>query len=96
MPQIPEWKVITLEDGIDRLQRTYRFKNFRQALDFTVQVGELAEAESHHPKITTEWGRVSVTWWTHAIKGLHQNDFIMASRTDDLYSQANSVNTLSA
>jgi len=55
-------------------------------LRFTVQVGELAEAEGHHPVIVTEWGRVTVTWWTHKIKGLHHNDFIMAAKTSQLYS----------
>jgi len=82
-PQAPEWDVIEV-DGIKRLQRVYKFKNFAQALNFTNRVGEIAEAEDHHPALLTEWGRVTVTWWTHAIKGLHKNDFIMAARTDAL------------
>lgn len=81
--QIPEWKV--LEGDVRKLQRVFRFKNFKEALKFTVSVGELAEAEQHHPAILTEWGRVTVTWWTHAIRGLHRNDFIMAAKTDALY-----------
>ncbi|MBI4305269.1 MAG: 4a-hydroxytetrahydrobiopterin dehydratase [Chloroflexi bacterium] len=85
-PQIPEWKLVNL-DGIDRLERTFKFDNFATALAFTQQVGELAEAEDHHPKLTTEWGRVSVMWWTHKIRGLHRNDFIMAAKTDGLYSR---------
>jgi 4a-hydroxytetrahydrobiopterin dehydratase len=72
-------------DGIPRLERVFKFKNFAQALAFTNQVGALAEAEDHHPAILTEWGKVTVSWWTHKIKGLHQNDFIMAARTDGLY-----------
>jgi 4a-hydroxytetrahydrobiopterin dehydratase len=52
---------------------------------FTVRVGALAEFESHHPAILTEWGRVTVTWWTHAIRGLHRNDFIMAAKTDAIF-----------
>ena len=63
----------------------FTFGSFAEALAFTDAVGALAEAEGHHPAILTEWGRVTVTWWTHAIKGLHRNDFIMAARTDELY-----------
>jgi 4a-hydroxytetrahydrobiopterin dehydratase len=86
-PQIPDWD-LTEVDGIKRLERRFKFKNFRRALAFTNKVGEIAEEEGHHPAILTEWGKVTVTWWTHKIKGLHQNDFIMAARTDDLYSDA--------
>jgi 4a-hydroxytetrahydrobiopterin dehydratase len=82
-PQIPEWEVVE-RDGIPRLECTFRLKNFAQALDFTNKVGALAEAEGHHPAILTEWGRVTVTWWTHKIRGLHRNDFIMAAKTDRL------------
>jgi 4a-hydroxytetrahydrobiopterin dehydratase len=81
MPQVPDWRVIT-EDGIPRLRRVFRLMNFAEALAFTQQVGELAEIEDHHPALLTEWGKVTVTWWTHKIKGLHQNDFIMAAKTD--------------
>jgi 4a-hydroxytetrahydrobiopterin dehydratase len=86
LPLIPEWGIVE-EKGIPRLQRVYRFKNFAQALDFTQRVGELAEAEGHHPALLTEWGRVTVQWWTHKIKGLHRNDFIMAAKTDELFAQ---------
>jgi len=82
-PQTPEWQVIDVE-GVKRLQRSFKFKNFSEALAFTDQVGALAEAEDHHPTLVTEWGKVTVTWWTHKIKGLHQNDFIMAAKTDAL------------
>jgi 4a-hydroxytetrahydrobiopterin dehydratase len=81
LQQIPEWQIVQ-QNGIDRLQRIYTFKNFQQALDFTNRVGAIAEAEQHHPLIITEWGRVTVQWWTHKIGGLHRNDFIMAARTD--------------
>jgi 4a-hydroxytetrahydrobiopterin dehydratase len=86
-PQIPEWNIIERE-GIPRLERTYRFQNFVEALAFTNKLGALAEEEGHHPAILTEWGRVTVSWWTHKIKGLHRNDFIMAAKTDQLYAQA--------
>jgi 4a-hydroxytetrahydrobiopterin dehydratase len=81
--QVPEWKVVEKE-GVKHLARTYKFPDFKQALAFTVKVGQLAEAEDHHPVIVTEWGKVTVTFWTHSIHGLHRNDFIMAAKTDAL------------
>lgn len=81
--QAPEWALI-VEDGIRKLQRTYRFVNFADAMAFTDAVGALAESEGHHPRLSTEWGRVIVTWWTHKIRNLHRNDFIMAVKTDAL------------
>ena len=84
MPQVSEWDVVE-RDGIKRLERRFKFRNFAQALAFTNRVGEAAEAEGHHPTVLTEWGKVTVTWWTHKIKGLHLNDFVMAAKTDELY-----------
>ncbi len=81
--QIPDWKIVTI-DGIERLRRVFKFHNFAEALDFTNKVGALAEQEGHHPALLTEWGRVTVQWWTHRIGGLHRNDFIMAAKTDVL------------
>jgi 4a-hydroxytetrahydrobiopterin dehydratase len=83
MPQIPEWKIVERE-GIERLERVFDFPDFARALEFTNRVGELAESEGHHPALLTEWGRVTVSWWTHKIGGLHRNDFILAARTDQL------------
>lgn len=80
LTELPDWNLI-VEDGIARLQRSFSFRNFSQALEFTNAVGALAETQNHHPALLTEWGKVTVTWWTHAIKGLHRNDFIMAART---------------
>ena len=82
-PQIPDW-TIEEHNGVPRLVRTYRFPNFREALAFTQRVGELAEAESHHPALLTDWGKLKVSWWTHKIHGLHRNDYIMAAKTDAL------------
>lgn len=82
--QVPDWDVLEIKD-VPRLQREFKFKNFAEALTFTQKVGELAEEQGHHPVIVTAWGKVTVTWWTHKIKGLHQNDFIMAAKTDKLY-----------
>jgi len=83
-PQVPDWDVLEIKD-VPRLQREFKFKDFAQALTFTQKVGELAEEQGHHPVIRTEWGKVTVSWWTHKIKGLHQNDFIMAAKTGKLY-----------
>ena len=85
-PLVPQWDLIT-EDGIKKLDRAFRFVDFRQALDFTDVLGELAETEGHHPRLVTEWGRVKVTWWTHKIRNLHRNDFIMAAKSDRFYEE---------
>ncbi len=86
-PLVPKWRLQD-EGGIDRLERVFRFPNFSQALAFTTRVGDAAEEEGHHPRLILEWGRVTVAWWTHKIKGLHRNDFIMAAKTDQLYGAA--------
>ncbi len=83
-PQIPKWEVVEV-DGIRRLRRSYTFPDFSRALEFTVRVGALAESEGHHPSLLTEWGRTTVSWWTHKIDGLHRNDLIMAAKTDELF-----------
>lgn len=81
MPEVPGWTVTEVE-GEKRLERTFTFGNFADALDFTNRVGELAEENAHHPALLTEWGKVTVSWWTHKISGLHRNDFIMAAKTN--------------
>lgn len=78
------WSVVEKE-GIKRLERSFLFDDFAQALAFTNKVGQIAEEQGHHPDILTEWGKVTVSWWTHKIQGLHKNDFIMAAKTDSLY-----------
>ena len=82
--QIPGWELLE-QDGINRLQKSFKFNDFRSALAFTNQVGAIAEEEEHHPSLYIQWGSVVITWWTHSIRGLHQNDFIMAARTNELY-----------
>jgi 4a-hydroxytetrahydrobiopterin dehydratase len=84
MTRLPGWKVIEV-DGEKRLTREFMFNDFAHALAFTNRVGALAEQEGHHPALLTEWGKVTVAWWTHAIKGLHRNDFIMAAKTDEAF-----------
>ena len=82
--QVREWNVI-VRAGIKRLHRCFTLADFAQALCFANQVGALAEAENHHPAILIEWGKATVTWWTHAVLGLHRNDFIAAAKTDRLF-----------
>jgi 4a-hydroxytetrahydrobiopterin dehydratase len=83
-PQVPDWQIAS-KDDIPRLERVFSFRDFAEAMAFSVKVGELAEEEGHHPAILTEWGRVTISWWTHKIGGLHRNDFIMAAKTDQLF-----------
>ncbi|MEE2729890.1 MAG: 4a-hydroxytetrahydrobiopterin dehydratase [Pseudomonadota bacterium] len=83
MAQLPQWQQV-VENGMPKLQRVIRFADFAQALAFTNRVGVLAEQFDHHPALLTEWGQVTVSWWTHSLGGLHRNDFILAARTDDL------------
>jgi 4a-hydroxytetrahydrobiopterin dehydratase len=83
-PLVPDWELIEV-DGVPQLRRTFAFDDFVHALKFTNRVAAIAEAEGHHPALVTEWGRVTVSWWTHKIRGLHRNDFVMAAKTDGLY-----------
>jgi 4a-hydroxytetrahydrobiopterin dehydratase len=82
-PMVPDWQVREA-GGMKRLERIVKVKNFVQALELTNQIGAISEEQGHHPLIVTEWGRVTIQWWTHKIGGLHRNDFIMAARTDEL------------
>src|SRR3954463_14445245 len=74
------WKVVNEH----HLEREYKFKNFREALDFTNKVGELAEQQGHHPDIYLAWGKVVLTLWTHKIDGLTESDFIFAAKVDEI------------
>src|SRR5690606_7533172 len=82
--QIPDWQTLEV-NGEPRLQREYSFPDFASALEFTNKVGAIAEEEGHHPALTTEWGKVTVAWWTHKIKNIHRNDLVMAAKTDKLF-----------
>ena len=83
LEHVPGWALETRGD-MPVLTRTFMFGDFAGALEYTNAVGGLAEAADHHPEIVTEWGRVRVTWWTHAIGGLHRNDFILAARCNEI------------
>lgn len=79
---LPDWSIVV--EDTERLAATFAFADFAGALAFANEVGALAEAADHHPLLTVEWGRVGVYWWTHAVGGLHRNDFILAARTSGL------------
>ena len=81
--EIPDWNIET-RDGHMELEKVFLFRTFKHALAFTNVVGAIAEEVGHHPALLTEWGKVTVTWWSHEMKGLHRNDFIMAARTDEV------------
>ncbi|CAO1618039.1 unnamed protein product [Sympodiomycopsis kandeliae] len=83
-----EWKIENVSGDEQGLIKVYKFKNFRTALAFTNQIGSIAEEQKHHPRLVTEWGNVEVAWWTHAIGGLHENDFIMAAKTEEIAQKA--------
>ena len=78
--QLPDWEVV---DG-HHLDRSYKFKDFREALEFTNRVGELAEEQGHHPDIYLAWGKVGIQLWTHKIDGLSESDFVMAAKVERL------------
>ncbi len=84
---IPRWKKINV-DGVDQIRREFHFRDFKEAFSFSTKVCMLAERENHHPSVLTEWGKVTVYWWTHKANGLHANDFIMAAKTDLIASKA--------
>jgi 4a-hydroxytetrahydrobiopterin dehydratase len=84
--QVEDWRIYE-KDGEPRLEKVFKFKDFKQAMTFTNRVAQAADMENHHPVLLTEWGRVTVTWWTHRIKGLHLNDFIMAAKTEQLFTE---------
>ena len=86
LPHVPQWQTV-MQDNILRLQCVFKFKNYAKALEFTNKIAAIAEEQDHHPLIVLEWGRVTVQWWTHVVKGLHKNDFIMAAKADEIYKQ---------
>lgn len=86
LDQLPDWEIVEV-DGVPQLQKTFTVKPYTHTLAFTLAVGELAERRNHHPAMLVEWGKLRVSWWTHVIKGLHLNDFILAAQTDALFEE---------
>ena len=84
LPQIPTWNLV-LDAGTRRLERQFTFRDFKKPMELANLIASAAEQEGHHPRITVEWGKLTVSWSTYAIGGLHHNDFIMASKSDNLF-----------
>ncbi|MBS2035714.1 4a-hydroxytetrahydrobiopterin dehydratase [bacterium] len=81
MEALPGWSLRRV-DGLPRLEREFPFPDFKQAMEFSNQLAELAETQGHHPTLLTEWGKVTVGWWTHDVGGVHANDFLSARRSE--------------
>ena len=86
--ELPQWEIIQ-RDTVKQLVRVFKWRNFAEALAFANEVAMLAEEANHHPALLVEWGKATVSWWTHSLGGLHKNDFIMAARSDALYARHN-------
>jgi len=84
LSQLTGWEIIN-EAGIQMLSQTFKTKNYTKSMSFTNNVAKLAESINHHPQMVVEYGSVTVIWWSHKIKGLHKNDFIMAAKTSELF-----------
>ena len=80
--EIEGWHLI--DDGVKKLKKEFSFSNYPDSVDFSNKVADMSEQENHHPQIILEWGKVTVIWWSHKIKGLHKNDFICAAKTDKI------------
>ena len=80
--EIEGWYLI--DDGVKKLKKEFNFSSYSDSKDFTNKVADMADQEDHHPQIILEWGKVTVIWWSHKIKGLHKNDFICAAKTNNL------------
>ncbi len=83
LESIPGWDIVEVK-GVKRLKRVVKTDGWEPAVQLTNQVADLATESDHHPSIRLEWGKVTIQWWTHAIRGLHRNDFIMAARVNDV------------
>lgn len=91
MPRIPGWALV---DNATKLMRTFQHKNFAEALAMTNAIGALCESEDHHADITVGWGYCKVIFQTHKINGLHENDFIMAAKVNEIASQLGAVQAI--
>ena len=81
---LPDWEIV-YRDGNPRVEKSYTFDDFMEAIEFANQVAEISEEAHHHPDILISWGKCEVRWWTFVYKRLHDNDFIMAARTEKLF-----------
>ena len=83
LPQIDKW-ILIKENSIQLLKKSFQTSDFSETMHLADKIFELAEKQGHHPKIVVEWGNLEIQWWTHKIRGLHRNDFIMAAKTDQI------------
>lgn len=81
--ETPDWQIIE-RDGVAQLYRCIKTANFVESIDLAQRIAQIAEASNHHPQLTVNWGSLEIYWWTHKLRGLHRNDFIMAAMTDEL------------
>ncbi len=79
LDKVPGWKIIQ-DDGSEKLEREFEFRDYLMLIDLCHKIGCIAEQENHHPEMHIQWGKLTVTWWTHVTGGLQRNDFIMAAR----------------
>ena len=82
LKEIDNWDLI--HEEVKQLKKTFSFSSYKESVDFSNKIAKMADREDHHPTIILEWGKVTVLWWSHKIKGLHKNDFICAAKTDQL------------
>ena len=82
LKELEGWQLI--DDGVRKLKKEFNFSSYSDSKDFTNKVADMADQEDHHPQIILEWGKVTVIWWSHKIKGLHKNDFICAAKTNNI------------
>ena len=81
--EINDWDLI--QEPVKQIKKIFSFPDYQSGVNFLNAVATMADQEDHHPELVLEWGKVTVIWWSHKIKGLHKNDFICASKTDNLY-----------
>ena len=81
--EINDWDLI--QEPLKQIKKIFNFPDYQSGVNFLNAVATMADQEDHHPELVLEWGKVTVIWWSHKIKGLHKNDFICASKTDYLY-----------
>ena len=79
---VPGWE--KSEEEVDKIEKLFKFRNFSESIEFVNKVAEIAEEQDHHPDIFIHWNEVTITLWTHAIKGLFDNDFILAAKIDEI------------
>lgn len=84
LPEVRDWIVVS-DAGILQLRKVFKFSSYEKCVKFVNALANIAEQHNHHPQILLEWGKVTVSWWTHTVEGLLPNDFFMAKRTDDIH-----------